>query len=192
MKNRDDILQELEEDEWMMEVLRSAESLKLPDWWVCAGFVRSKVWDHLHNYTKRTPLGDIDVIYYDENDLDEEREKEYENRLSRLMPGLPWSVKNQARMHEVNDLPPYASSVDAISQFPETATAVGLKLDEKSGLELTAPHGLEDLIGMNVRPTPAFEKDDRLMNVYRNRLESKNWAEKWPEVEVAAAPKKRR
>lgn len=192
MKNRDDILKEIEEDEWMMEVLRSAESLQLPDWWVCAGFVRSKVWDYLHEYAERTPLGDIDVIYYDENDLDEELEKEYEHQLNRLMPGLPWSVKNQARMHEVNDLLPYGSSVDAISQFPETATALGVKLDEKNKLELAAPHGLADLIGMKVCPTPAFEKDDRLMNVYRHRLESKNWTEKWPKVEVVAASKKRR
>ncbi|RAZ81448.1 nucleotidyltransferase family protein [Planococcus halotolerans] len=186
MENRDEILKGIEEDEWMMEVLHSAESLQLPDWWVCAGFVRSKVWDYLHDYTKRTPLGDIDVIYYDEKDLDEELEKKYEHRLSGLMPGLPWSVKNQARMHKVNDLPPYRSSVDAISQFPETATALGVKLDERGELELTAPHGLGDLIGMKVIPAPAFEKDERLMSVYRQRLESKNWMKKWPKVEVAA------
>lgn len=187
MKNRDDILKGIEEDDWMMEVLRSAEKLQLPDWWVCAGFVRSKVWDCLHGYTERTPLGDIDVIYYDKNDLDEEREKEYEHYLNRLMPGLPWSVKNQARMHEINDLPPYRSSVDAISQFPETATALGVKLDEQDELELTAPHGLVDLIGMKVYPAPAFEKDGRLMNIYRQRLESKNWKQKWPKVEVITA-----
>lgn len=170
----------------MMEVLRSAKSLQLPGWWVCAGFVRSKVWDSLHNYTKRTPLGDIDVIYYDEIDLDEEQEKKYEHHLSRLMPGLPWSVKNQARMHKINGLPPYRSSVDAISQFPETATALGVKLDEQGKLELTEPHGLNDLIGMKICPTSAFEKDERLMGVYRHRLESKNWQQKWPKVEVAA------
>ncbi|TAA72377.1 nucleotidyltransferase family protein [Planococcus salinarum] len=187
MKNRDDILKGIEEDDWMMKVLRSAEKLQLPDWWVCAGFVRSKVWDHLHDYTKRTPLGDIDVIYYDENNLDEELEKNYEHQLSGLMPGLPWSVKNQARMHKVNDLPPYQSSVDAISQFPETATALGVKLDGQGKLELAAPHGLEGLIGMKVCPTPAFKKDERLMTVYRQRLESKNWMKKWPKVEVITA-----
>lgn len=185
MKNRDEIRNLIEEDEWMMEVLRSAEKLQLPDWWVCAGFVRSKVWDNQHGYTERTPLGDIDVIYYDENNLDEELEKEYEHQLSRIMPELPWSVKNQARMHEVNDLPPYRSSVDAISQFPETATAVGVKLDERRELQLTAPHGLDDLIRMKICPTPAFKKDERLINIYRQRLESKKWTQKWPKVEEA-------
>lgn len=186
MENRDDILKEIEEDSWMMEVLRSSEKLNLPDWWVCAGFVRSKVWDYLHGYAERTHLGDIDVIYYDEKDLDEEMEKKYEHRLNGLMPGLPWSVKNQARMHEVNDLPPYDSSVDAISQFPETATALGVKLNERGELEFTSPHGLEDLIAMKICPTPAFEQDERLMKTYWKRLESKNWKQKWPKVEVAA------
>lgn len=191
MKSRDEILNLMTEDEWMMEVLRSAESLQLPDWWVCAGFVRSKVWDNLHGYAKRTSLGDIDVIYYDENNLDEELEKEYEHQLRRIMRGLPWSVKNQARMHKVNDLPPYRSSVDAISQFPETTTALGVKLDERGKLELAAPHGLEDLIAMKVCPTPAFDKNERLMNIYLQRLESKKWKQKWPKVEVIAAAKKR-
>ncbi|MCM3609724.1 nucleotidyltransferase family protein [Planococcus sp. MERTA32b] len=190
MKTGDDILILIEEDEWMMEVLRSAEALQLPDWWVCAGFVRSKVWDHLQGYANRTSLGDIDFIYYDENGLDEELEKEYERQLNRLMPGLPWSLKNQARMHEVNGLPPYRSSVDAISQFPETATALGVKLDERSKLKLAAPHGLDDLFGMKICPTPAFEKDERLMGVYRHRVASKKWAEKWPKVEVTPGKKR--
>lgn len=191
MENKEEILNLIAEDEWMMKVLRSAEKLQLPDWWVCAGFVRSKVWGHLQGYAERTPLGDIDVIYYDKNDLDEELEKEYEYQLKRLMPGLPWSVKNQARMHEVNDLPPYRSSVDAISQFPETATSLGVKLDERGKLELAAPHGLEDLIAMKVCPTPAFEKDERLLNVYRQRLELKKWKQKWPKMKVVTAAKKR-
>lgn len=190
MKTKEDILNLIEKDGWMMEVLRTAESLQLPDWWVCAGFVRSKVWDHLHDYADRTPLGDIDVIYFDENDLDEELEKDYERQLGRLMPGLVWSVKNQARMHAVNALPPYRSAVDAISQFPETATALGAKLDDRGELELTAPHGMDDLIRMKVCPTPAFEKDERLMEIYHQRVESKKWTEKWPKVEVAAGIKR--
>lgn len=38
------------------------KSLALPDWWIGAGFVRSKVWDMLHKYTKRTPLGIDDLV----------------------------------------------------------------------------------------------------------------------------------
>jgi hypothetical protein len=55
----------IEADAWMMNLLRVVKNLKLPDWWICAGFVRSKIWDTLHNYEARTPLADIDVIYFD-------------------------------------------------------------------------------------------------------------------------------
>ena len=30
-----------------METLRAAQRLGLPDWWLGAGFVRNRVWDHL-------------------------------------------------------------------------------------------------------------------------------------------------
>lgn len=184
MKNEQEIVKTIAEDEWMLEVLQAAAELELPDWWVCAGFVRSKIWDVLHGYSTRTALGDIDVIYFDEENCKEAQEKAYERRLNRAFPGLPWSVKNQARMHEVNDLPPYKSSVDAISQFPETATALGLRLNGCSEMELAAPHGLTDLLTMRIRPTPAFRKDARLMNVYEQRLLTKQWTQKWPKVEI--------
>lgn len=171
-------------DPWMMEVLEAAQSLGLPDWWVCAGFVRSKIWDVHHGFEERTPLGDVDVIYFDASDLDEQAEKRLEKRLQVILPGLPWSVKNQARMHLLNGSPPYLSSVDAISKFPETATALGVKLDRQGTLHLTAPLGLEDALHMQIKPTPTFQHDAALMKVYRRRVKQKGWMAKWPEVKV--------
>lgn len=187
MNNEEAILSAIAADEWMMEVLRAAESLKLPDWWICAGFVRSKVWDMLHGYIERTPIDDIDVIFYDRNNKDEKVEKEIESQLNALMPGQPWSVKNQARMHEINGSPPYLSSTDAISRFPETPTAVGVSLKTRGELELTAPIGLSDLIALKVCPTPAFERDEHLMEIYRQRIISKDWTQKWPKLELHSA-----
>lgn len=74
--------------------METVSTLQLPDCWVCAGFVRSKVWDVLHAYTSRTPLPDIDVIYYDPVDVDETIEKALDEKLQELRPGLPWSTKN--------------------------------------------------------------------------------------------------
>lgn len=62
-----DILKLIEKDPWMMKVLDTVQQLNLPDWWIGAGFVRSKVWDYLHGYTVRTHLPDIDVIYFEKN-----------------------------------------------------------------------------------------------------------------------------
>jgi hypothetical protein len=60
------IISLISEDVWMMAILKSAKSLDLPDWWICAGFVRSKIWDTLHDFRVRTPIPDIDVIYFDQ------------------------------------------------------------------------------------------------------------------------------
>src|SRR3990167_2279381 len=68
-----DIIHIIREDEWMMSVLRIAEGLHLPDWWIGAGFVRSKVWDHLHGYKERTPLPDVDIIYFDKTIFSQEK-----------------------------------------------------------------------------------------------------------------------
>ncbi|QKY69328.1 nucleotidyltransferase family protein [Lentibacillus sp. CBA3610] len=71
LKSEKDILKVINEDDWMMDILTTVKSLNLPDWWVCAGFVRSKIWDILHGYSERTPMPDIDVIYFDDTNISE-------------------------------------------------------------------------------------------------------------------------
>jgi uncharacterized protein len=41
-------------DAWMMECLQAVERLKLPDWYIAAGFLRNAIWDFLHEKTTRT------------------------------------------------------------------------------------------------------------------------------------------
>src|SRR5690625_447058 len=105
LKIEDDIIKLISGDDWMMKILTTAKSLNLPDWWVCAGFVRSKIWDTLHGYSKRTPISDIDVIYFDKRNIDESEEKRLEQKLNAIHPNEPWSVKNEARMHLANTIP---------------------------------------------------------------------------------------
>ncbi|QHT59068.1 nucleotidyltransferase family protein [Paenibacillus lycopersici] len=183
MLNEQDILHLAAGDAWMMDVMRAARSLGLPDWWVCAGFVRSKIWDTLHGFAERTPLADVDVVYFDPGCLDEAVEKTLERKLLERMPGVPWSVKNQARMHVVNGNPPYSSSVDAISKFPETVTALGFQLDAADRLRLTAPSGIGDVASMTVRPTPMFSRPE-LAGVYAARIAKKDWQRTWHRVRV--------
>ena len=180
----EDIIKIIQQDKWMMELLNTVSSLDLPDWWICAGFVRAKIWDELHGFDERTPTPDIDVIYYDPSTIDKKVEKKYEEALGKLLPTIPWSVKNQARMHIANNIPPYSSAVDAISKFPETVTALGVRLDEENNLKLTAPHGIKDVLNMKVEPTPYFiESKDRML-IFRKRLRNKNWQAIWNGIQV--------
>lgn len=186
IQTKEDIQTLIQEDKWMMEILKTAQQLELPDWWICAGFVRSKIWDTLHEYIERTPLADIDVIYFDPNNKEESEEKKWEDQLRCLLPNIPWSVKNQARMHKLNNLPPYKSSVDGIANFPETVTAIGVQLDEQNKTVLVAPHGIDDILQMSVNPVPRFAKNNDLLKIYEHRVQNKNWLTIWPNVRIVS------
>ncbi|MBU0531281.1 nucleotidyltransferase family protein [Patescibacteria group bacterium] len=163
----------------MMSILRVAKQLDLPDWWIGAGFVRNKIWDTLHGDSDPTPLLDVDVIYFNPSNTSEEIEKNYELQLEQILPNGLWSVKNQARMNKVNGDKPYASSLDAISRWPETATAIAVSLDARDQVIFEAMHGVDDLVNLIVRPTPAFvNRTDE----FRARQNKKNWISIWPKL----------
>ncbi len=95
---------------------------------------------------------------------------------------LNWSVKNQARMHARNGDRPYRSAVEAMKAWPETATAVAVRLLENDLIEIAAPLGLEDLCKLVVRPGPNFQAEKR--QIYLDRLHSKNWQATWPKLKL--------
>lgn len=184
LKTEEDLVCLIQEDEWMLDLLRAAKFLGLPDWWICAGFVRSKAWDVLHGLDERSALADIDVIYYDATLTDEGKEKELEAKLTELIPNIPWSVKNQARMHIRNNVSAYTSSVDAMAKFPETATAIGVKLDDQDRLVIAAPYGIRDLINLDVKPTPYFLGSEERLKIYEERVSKKNWPLIWNQLKI--------
>src|SRR5699024_4741671 len=91
IENEEDIISLIQEDKWMMDVLKNAKSLHLSDWWICAGFVRSKIWDIMHGLNEKTPLPDVDVIYYDSSNIRETKDKKLEGKLYSRAPSIPWS-----------------------------------------------------------------------------------------------------
>lgn len=183
IKTEEELKSLIAADEWMMKVLTTLEKLQLPDSWVCAGFIRSKVWDHLHEKEYRTPLADIDVIYFDKVNSLEKYEKQYEQELTKYLPNEPWSVKNQARMHVVNNSEPYQSSIDGMAHFPEIPTAIGVRLTN-GRLEIAAPHGIKHLVSGIVAPTPYFQKDSPMHEVYLNRVRNKQWELSWSKLQI--------
>ncbi len=174
-----DILNLIEQDEWMMDVLRTAEKLNLPDWVIGAGFVRNKVWDHLHGF-ENTPLEDIDLVYFDKSNISEEKEKEYDKMLKEKLDA-PWSTKNHARIHLVCNTKPYKSTFDGLSRWPETATGIGVKLEKKE-LKLITPNGIEDLVNLTLRSAPRFVSE---LKIIKDRIKKKEWLKKWPKLKVA-------
>ena len=173
------LIELLENDDYIMSILQTVEKLNVNDAWVCAGLIRNKVWDALHSIS--TPINDIDVIYFDSTDTSSETEKQLEYLLEMLMPNQPWSVKNQARMHFKNGFDPYTSSYDGVAHFPETPTAIAVKL-HKGALQIMAPYGLEDLFEKVVKPTPYFQSKFR--SIYMERMREKKWDEIWSDLDI--------
>lgn len=169
-------------DNQRMQVLRLVKELDLPDCWVAAGFVRSCVWDYLHQRSPSPLPYDIDVIWHDPLQATRERDILLESMLKARDDALGWSVKNQARMHERNADFPYASACDAMRHWPETATAVGVRLNDQATIEVNAPFGLNDLFKLIVQPTERFLAGKQA--VYADRIRSKNWQVTWPKLSI--------
>lgn len=204
-------------DHAMVETLAAVHELALPDGWIAAGFVRNRVWDHLHGYAEPTPLNDIDVVYFDPACLEEAVEKRFEATLRERLPDRPWSVKNQARMALINGDPPYRSIADALEHWCETPTPIGVRLRDEARpaadarpaanvwsaadiwpgadvrhaadvrLEVIAPLGLDDLFDLVVRPTPFARGHASKLQQYRRRMAKKNWPRLWPRIRVLNA-----
>ena len=168
-----------------MHALRAARSLGLPSWCIGAGAVRNLVWDHLHGYATPSDLDDIDLAYFDAQELPEE-ETRHQEIIAHACPGLPWEVTNQAHVHLWFEkyfgypVTPLHSLAEAVATWPEFATSVGICLDENDALHIIAPWGLDDLFEMRVRRNPVRVSEETFLN----RTRSKRYAERWPKVSV--------
>ena len=168
-------------DPFRMGALRIARTLDLPDWYIAAGFVRNLVWDKLHGFESPTPLEDIDLIYFDPARASREHDRALEAQLAAVDNSLPWSVHNQARMHERNGDRPYLSSLDAMGFWVEQETAVGVRLGCNDEIEVISAFGLDGLFEKRI--TPNRNKRNSAA-AFSARLTRKNWLWIWPELRV--------
>jgi len=167
---------------WLFRVLEIVRALGLPDWYLAAGAIRNTVWDALHGTTSLRPESDLDVIYFGSVELSHDAERLLRN----MAPEYSWEVTNQASVHHWQshaagrDIPAYSSISAAVASWPETATAVGVRLSDRDLLEVMAPHGLADLFALTVRPSP----DASDPHAYSSRLRQKQWHLRWPRLLV--------
>ena len=176
---RQDLLQAIQLNTDLMKILIIIRNLGLKDSWLAAGSVRNFIWNLLSDKSPFDHETDVDVIFFDP-DISYEETVSLEKKLREDFPQYQWELKNQVYMHQHSPhTVPYTSSRDAMSKYPERCTAVGLRLNEDSTLELFAPYGLEDILNFQVHPTPHFLENEDRMKLYQTRLSKKNWQEKW-------------
>ncbi|CNH04940.1 nucleotidyltransferase family protein [Yersinia pekkanenii] len=184
MNPQQQIIEWLHADPYRMQALSVSRELGLNQWCLAAGFVRNLVWDHLHGHPSPTPLNDIDLVYFDQQDTSEQHDLQLETQLVQKTavqhPPFPWSVKNQARMHLRSGRQPYTSTEDAISYWVEVETAIGARLTANGAIELVAPLGLNALFTRTI----TLNSKNGEIDTYYQRVNSKGWLQYWPELRL--------
>ena len=176
----------LQADEEFKRILHVVADVNPPHWAVGAGVVRDIVWDHLHGYVIPTRHRDVDVAFFDPTDLSPEYDRRVTSELVRRLPDIVWDAKNQAAVHTWYEarfgtaVDPLTSVEDAVGTWPETATAVAVRLRSNDELEVVAPCGLSDLFTMLLRRNPRRAS----LELFRRRAADKRITERWPHVHV--------
>jgi hypothetical protein len=171
------IIEFIQRDNLRLAALECITCLDLPQCYLAAGFVRNLVWDNLHHKLTPSALNDIDVVYYDPDEVDDDIYLKYEAELTSRMPQIKWQVRNQAKMHIRNGDRPYQSIVDAMSFWPEKETAVAIRKTVHDSYECISAFGFESLFTLQLTYNPKRNRD-----VFEARVKSKGWLIQWPRL----------
>ena len=179
----------------LWEAFAIVEQLALPDWYIGAGAIAQTVWNDAHGFDPLHGIKDLDVVYHDPTDLSTESEHEVEARLTDALAGLGPEVDatNEARVHTWYEarfgvaIAPYPSTAAAIATWPSTASSVGVRTGDPDGhgpdgFAVCAPFGLDDLLGLVVRPNTVLVTEA----VYTAK--AARWAATWPRLTVHPWP----
>jgi len=148
--------------DWMMRVLVTVRGARIPEAWVGAGVVRDLVWGERYGSGFSTgEVHDVDVPFFDPDDLSSANDDQMTERLGSGWPEVPWEARNQAAVHtwyarKFGGSPPapLVSIEDAVGTWPETATALAVRLASNDEIEVCAPLGVTDLLAGVWRRNP--------------------------------------
>lgn len=169
----------------LMLILDYIESLNLPNFYIAAGSVFQTIWNYYDNKPLNYNIKDIDIIYYDSNNLSKEDEKKLECNISQYFKDMNYEfdVHNEARMHlwkkenENRNIDQYKNSEDAIDQWIATVHAIGIT-KKNNKIEVYAPYGLSDIFSKTIRPIKHKANSKELYNkkatAWKNRFENLN------------------
>jgi hypothetical protein len=178
----------LASSEWLLAVLTTVRDSSLPDAWVGAGAIRDLVWGELFGRGfDPADIRDVDVPFFDPDDLSRDRDDQATELLHQFQPGIPWEAKNQAAVHTWyarkfggDPVAPLRNIADAVATWPETATTIAVRVGVSGEIEICAPLGLTDLLTGVWRRNPRRVSLDRS----RARLARHRPRQRWPGVTV--------
>lgn len=154
--------------------------------YLSAGVIRNWIWSHLHAQNYDFKQTEVDVIFYDTEEINQQRSLRLHSLLEMKYPDQIWDITNQAHVHHWyktengDSISPLLSVSEALSHWPETATAVAVRMDEQHQIKVIAPFGLNDLFELKLR------WNGRLVSrgVFEQRIQNKRFLERWKQLEI--------
>jgi uncharacterized protein len=166
-------------------ILQRLPEFGLPDAWLVAGSVIQTAWNVLTGRAPDYGIKDYDILYFDA-DTSWEAEDANIRRVAAAVSDISVSVevRNQARVHlwYPNKFgigyPPLQRATQGIDRFLTVAAQIGIRPAE-GNYHIYAPHGLEDLSTLTIRPNlcPNFSA-----HLYEAKAAA--WKARWPELTI--------
>jgi len=166
-------------------ILERLPALALPDAWLVSGALFQTMWNVQTGRAPDYGIKDYDVFYFDPDTSWKSEDRAIKHAGAALADlDASIEVRNQARVHLWYEekfsmpYPPLRRSTDGIDRFLMHNAQVGIRANA-DGYEIYAPHGLDDISKMIVRP-------NRTANFHHDRFMEKalRWKELWPELTI--------
>ena len=180
------ILSIIKQNNYLFDVIKIASLEKTEKFYIGAGAIAQTIWNSIFGNVSTYGIDDIDIVYFNKDDLSEFAEDTIIKTLSQKLKHIPFhiDIKNQARVHLWYnakfgyEISPVSSIKDAIERWPTTATSIGLKLDRFNNFEYYAPFGLDDLKSGTIRAN----KRQITSEIYNSKVQQ--WIKKWPNLKI--------
>ena len=169
-------------------IARELFALALPDAWLVSGCLVQSVWNALTGRPIGYGIADYDVFYFDGDTSWAAEDAVIRTVAARVGDlGVKVEVRNQARVHlwyaakHGLPYPPLKSSTEGIDRFLTQNTMIGIRRTGEA-YDVYAPHGLDDVAALIVRPNPrpGFSATNYAAKAAR-------WKTLWPELTVIEA-----
>lgn len=184
--DRDTLFTIVKQHDEFMSILSFIQCYHHLNIYIGAGLIRNITWAHLHQVDISIESSDIDLVYFDSEDQNLVQYQSFTEQLQRNFPKLKWDITNQANVHQWyhnyfdTKIEAFACLEEAIATWPETATAVAIKLNSNNDLDIIAPFGLTDLLQMIIRWNPTLVD----YSYYKKRIQQKQYSAQWPKVKI--------
>ena len=186
----DEFINIIKKNKDLMLILDYITDLNLPNFYIAAGSIFQTIWNYYDNKELTYGIKDIDIIYYDKENMSEESEQILENKVKEYFTLLgkvyEFDIHNEARMHlwkKVNknvDIDQYKNSEDAIDQWIATIHSVGIT-KENNEIKVYAPYGLSDIYSKTIRP---IYRKGNTRELYNSK--AKKWQERFSNLKIIA------